>query len=198
MVTAWGLRLAWYVHARNVGRAEDSRYAQWRREWGKTFVVRSYLQVYLLQGILLFFVCLPVLWAHRGGGVPLGVFDAVGILIWCAGFCFETVADFQLLRFLKNPDRGGKLLKSGLWAYSRHPNYFGEVALWWGLWLFVLPVPGAWMSVIGPVLISFLILRVSGIPMLERKMADHPEFAEYARSVNVFFPWFPKGRGWRR
>ncbi len=192
MVSIWGLRLAWHIYRRNVGKAEDYRYLAWRKEWGKWFYLRSYFQVYLLQGTLLFLIALPVLLINKSAGTALGLIDAIGIFVWMFGFYFEVIGDRQLAQFIKNPANKGKLLQSGLWAYTRHPNYFGEVTQWWGLWLVALSVPNAVWSVIGPITITFLIFRVSGIPMLEKKLSEHPDFANYKFKVSMFFPLPPK------
>lgn len=192
LVSVWGIRLTWHIHSRNRGKTEDYRYAAWRQEWGKWFYPRSFLQVYLLQGFLCFLIAAPILAIHQDSATPLGWIDFLGVAVWIFGFVFEAVADAQLARFLKRPENRGKLMRSGLWAYSRHPNYFGEVVLWWGVWILSLSVPGGWIAVIGPLVITFLILKVSGIPMLERKMAENPEFREYARRVSAFVPLPPK------
>ena len=177
VVTIWGVRLAWHIHRRNRGKAEDYRYLAWRKEWGKWFYLRSYAQVYLLQGMFLFLIVLPVLFVNGSVGTALGLLDVIGMAVWLLGFCFEAVGDAQLARFIQNPENKGKLMQSGLWAYTRHPNYFGEVTQWWGLWLVALSVPSGLLGIIGPLTITFLILKVSGIPMLEKKMSEHPEFA---------------------
>lgn len=188
LVSIWGLRLAWHIYTRNKGKAEDYRYLAWRKEWGKWFYIRSYLQVYLLQGVLLFTIVFPVLVINKNLGSTLGVLDFVGVAVWLFGFYFESVGDLQLSSFMKNSANKGKLMQSGLWAYTRHPNYFGEVTQWWGIWLIAALVPGGIFSVIGPLVITFLILKVSGIPMLEKKMAEHPDFAEYKRKTSMFIP----------
>ena len=192
LVSIWGFRLAWHIHARNKGKEEDYRYLAWRNEWGKWFYPRSYIQVYLLQGMFLFLIVSPVLLINKSTGNDLGTLDMIGAAVWVLGFCFEAVGDAQLARFVKNPGNTGKLMRSGLWAYTRHPNYFGEVVQWWGVWLIALAVPGGWVGVVGPVTITFLILKVSGIPMLEKKMEEHPEFREYKRRVSVFFSFLPR------
>jgi steroid 5-alpha reductase family enzyme len=192
LVSIWGLRLAWHIHSRNKGKAEDYRYLAWRKEWGKWFYIRSYFQVYLLQGFLLSLIVLPVLLINKSAGAGLGPIDILGATVWLLGFYFEAVGDAQLARFIKNPANKGKLMQSGLWAYTRHPNYFGEVTQWWGIWLVALSVPNGWIGIIGPLTITFLILKVSGIPMLERKMAENPEFENYKNRVSMFFPMPPK------
>lgn len=192
LVSVWGIRLAWHIHVRNKGRVEDYRYAKWREEWGKWFFLRSYGQVYLLQGVLLFLVVLPVLFINKDAGRDFGLLDLVGLAVWILGFIFESVGDAQLARFIKNPANKGKLMKSGLWRYTRHPNYFGEVTLWWGIWIIALSMPFGFFSIIGPIMITFLILKVSGVPLLEKKMAENPEFSEYKRKTSVFLPLPPK------
>lgn len=192
LVSIWGLRLAWHIHTRNKGMAEDYRYLAWRKEWGKWFYLRSYLQVYLLQGFFLFLIVFPVVLIHDNLGTALGVLDMLGVLVWFFGFYFEAIGDAQLARFIKNPSNKGTLMQSGLWAYTRHPNYFGEVTQWWGLWLVALSVQNGVFGIIGPLTITFLILKVSGIPMLEKKMAENPDFAEYKRRVSMFLPLPPQ------
>lgn len=192
LVSIWGLRLAWHIHERNKGKAEDYRYLAWREEWGKWFYLRSYLQVYILQGAFLFLIVSPVLLINRNVGAGLGLLDLLGVVVWLFGFYFEAVGDAQLARFIKNPDNKGKLMQDGLWTYTRHPNYFGEVTQWWGLWLVALSVPNGWLSIVGPITITVLILKVSGIPMLEKKMQENPEFESYKKRVSIFFPLPPR------
>ncbi len=192
LVSIWGLRLAWHIHERHKGKEEDYRYLAWRKEWGKWFIVRSYFQVYLLQGLFLFLIVLPVLLVNKSIGATLGLLDFFGVAVWLVGFYFEVIGDAQLARFINNPDNRGKLMQGGLWAYTRHPNYFGEVTQWWGLWIIALSSANGWLGIIGPITITFLILKVSGIPMLEKKMAEHQEFSEYKRRVSVLIPMFPK------
>lgn len=192
LVSLWGLRLAIHIHKRNKGKAEDYRYLAWRKEWGRWFFIRSYFQVYILQGVFLFLVVLPVLLINKNSVSAFGFLDMIGVLVWLFGFYFEAVGDSQLAGFIKNPENKGKLMQSGLWSYTRHPNYFGEVTQWWGIWIVALSVPNGLFGIVGPLTITFLILKVSGIPMLEKKMAENPEFADYKRRVSVFFPLPPK------
>ncbi|MEI6529381.1 MAG: DUF1295 domain-containing protein [Candidatus Falkowbacteria bacterium] len=191
LVSIWGFRLAWHIYTRNKGKAEDYRYLAWRKEWGKWFYLRSYFQVYLLQGIFLFLIVSPVLFINHNIGQQFNFFDGLGLLIWLTGFFFEVVGDAQLASFISNPTNKGKLMQTGLWKYSRHPNYFGEVTQWWGLWLVTCSLPGAYLSIIGPLTITFLILKVSGVPLLEKKMAENLAFAEYKKRTSVFFPLPP-------
>ena len=192
LVAAWGIRLALHIHFRNRGKPEDFRYRQWREEWGKNFVIRTYLQVFVLQGVLLLLVATPVVYVNSAANPPLSYTDVLGALVWGAGFFFEAVGDYQLARFMGDRSNQGRIMTSGLWRYTRHPNYFGEVALWWGIFLIALSVPGGWRTVIGPVTISFLILKVSGIPMLEAKYRGHPQYEEYQRRTSSFFPLPPR------
>lgn len=189
LVTMWGLRLSWHIHQRNKNKKEDYRYLAWRKEWGKWFYLRSYFQVYILQGFLLFLIVSPVLIINKNFNNQLSYFDFIGLLVWLIGFYFEVVGDAQLAKFIKNPANKGKLMQSGLWAYTRHPNYFGEVTQWWGLWIIALAVNNGWIGLISPMTITFLILKVSGIPMLEKKMQKKPGFQDYKKRVNKFFPW---------
>jgi len=191
LITIWGTRLAWHIYQRHRNQAEDYRYLQWRKEWGKFFFLRSYLQVFLLQGFFLYLVSLPVLFINFNKSI-FSVIDALGVLIWIIGFTFESVGDYQLKKFKENPQNKGKLITTGLWKYSRHPNYFGEVTQWWGIWVMSLFSPYWYLSIIGPITITFLITKVSGIPMLEKKMAENPDFLEYKRKTSVFIPLPPK------
>jgi steroid 5-alpha reductase family enzyme len=195
LVLIWGLRLALHIHGRNRGRGEDPRYRRWREEWGKWFVLRSFLQVFMLQGILLLMVAIPVVFVNQAPPKPLGWLDLLGLAVWLYGFGFEAVGDRQLLTFIRNPANKGKLMTSGLWRYTRHPNYFGEVTLWWGIWLMTLALPGGWITVIGPLTITVLILKVSGIPMLEKPYEDRADFQEYKRHTSAFFPLPPRDGG---
>ena len=193
LVSIWGLRLSWHIHARHRGKPEDFRYTTWRREWGKWFYARSYAQVYLLQGALLFLVALPMLIINRRPRGTVGFLRGMGVCVWLLGFLFESVGDAELARFASDPLNRRKILQTGLWQYTRHPNYFGEVVQWWGIWLLAVGVPGGgWFGIIGPLTITFLILKVSGIPMLEKKMAENPDFVDYKRRTSVFLPWIPK------
>jgi len=188
LVSIWGLRLAWHINIRNKGKSEDYRYLTWRKEWGKWFYIRSYFQVYLLQGTFLFLIILPVLLIHENVGLNFNPIDGLGLLIWLIGFLFEAIGDAQLKNFIKNPINKGRLMQDGLWRYTRHPNYFGEVTQWWGLWLIATNVPNGWFGIIGPLTITILILKISGVPLLEKKMTENPEFAEYKKRTSIFIP----------
>lgn len=194
LVLAWGTRLVLHVAVRNRGRGEDFRYAAWRRQWGKTWIWRSYLQVFLLQGALLYLVALAVMRINLATPPGLTWLDLAGTALWMKGFVWEAVADRQLLRHARQPATRGTLLDSGLWRYSRHPNYFGEALQWWGIWLLALPVPGEWWTIASPLAITLLLRFVSGVPMLERSLAERvPGYRDYQRRTSVFVPAPPRG-----
>lgn len=192
LVILWGMRLATHICIRNRGKPEDPRYRKWKEEWGRHAVIRAFLQVFLFQGLLIVIISLPVTFIIVSGHQPFGLFDILGVSIWLVGFVFEAVGDYQLVKYKKNPAHKGKIMNQGLWSYTRHPNYFGEVTLWWGMYLIALSVPNGWVAIIGPLTITFLILKVSGIPLLEEKYKDNPEFQEYKRRTSAFFPLPPR------
>lgn len=182
MVTAWGTRLSWHVYLRNKDKSEDYRYASWRKEWGKNFIWRSYIQVFLLQGLFMFLIAMPTVAINWYGGV-----DKTGVLVWLVGFYFEVVGDWQLKTFLKDPTNKGKIMDKGWWRYSRHPNYFGEITMWWGIWL--MGWRYGWWTIIGPLTITILIRYVSGVPLLEKKFEGRKDWEEYKQKTSVLIPW---------
>ncbi len=192
LLTAWGLRLSLHIGLRNRGKPEDPRYREWREEWGAHASVRAFFQVFLLQGFLAVVILLPATYilAHRSSDFTW--IDALGAAVWLVGFGFEVVGDLQLARFKNDPGNRGRVITSGLWKYTRHPNYFGEVTLWWGLWLMACSIPGGWRTVLGPATITWLILFVSGIPLLEKKYEGIVEFKEYRGRTSAFFPFPPR------
>ncbi|MFO8011452.1 MAG: DUF1295 domain-containing protein [Dehalococcoidales bacterium] len=192
LVLIWGLRLAVRIFIRNWGKGEDYRYQQWRQQWGRHFLIRSYLQVFMLQGLMLLFIVYPVVIINTRGGDELTWLDFLGAVIWAMGFMFESVGDYQLDRFVNSPANRGKIMDRGLWHYSRHPNYFGEVTQWWGIFFIALSVPWGWTGIVGPLTITLLIVKVSGIPLLEKKMAENPAFVEYQKRTSALIPWFPR------
>lgn len=192
VVTVWGLRLAGYIFLRNWGKGEDFRYAAWRREWGKDVIWRSYLQVFMLQGVIMLVVATPVFAVFSVADTGLSWNAWAGLVLWCIGFFFEAVGDAQMMAFKADPANRGRIMHSGLWRYTRHPNYFGEALLWWGIGFISLTGGLWWLSVMGPALITFLLLKVSGVTMLERKYDGNPKYADYVRTTNPFLPWFPK------
>lgn len=193
LVLLWGIRLATRIFLRNIQKSEDPRYKQWRDEWGKWFYLRSYFQVYLLQGFLMIVVGYVVVHANMyANSNSIGWLTMLGIFVWCVGYFFEVVGDWQLDRFIKSKPAQGVILGTGLWKYTRHPNYFGEVTMWWGIWLMVATLPLSFIALISPITITFLILKVSGIPMLEKRFEGNPQFGEYKKRTSAFFPLPPK------
>jgi len=194
LVLLWGARLALHIHARNAKRGEDPRYRQWRESWGRWFVLRSFFQIYILQGTFLVIVAIPIIFVNSSQESSWTILDGVGLSVWLFGFLFEAIGDWQLLRFMRSPANKGKLMTTGLWRYTRHPNYFGEVTLWWGVWLIVCSIPNGWLTLFGPLTITFLILKVSGIPMLEERYAGRADFEAYKKRTSVFLPLPPRER----
>ena len=192
LVTIWGVRLAWHIFLRIRNKPEDYRYLQWRKEWGKWFFVRSYFQVYILQGFFLYLIVFPILFINKNAISGITLYDIFGIIVWIIGFVFEAIGDSQLRTFVRNPLNKGKIMTSGLWKYSRHPNYFGEVTQWWGIFIMAISISNGWTTIFGPLTITFLILFVSGIPLLEKKYIGRKDFEEYKKKTSVFFPLSPK------
>lgn len=193
LVAVWGVRLALHIWARNRGEGEDPRYRRWREEHGSAWPLRSLFQVFLLQGTILLVVALPVQVAQSAPGpAELTAWDVAGTLIWLGGFLFEAAADAQLRAFKRDPSNEGEILTDGLWRYSRHPNYFGEAVLWWGIWLVAVSVPWGWATAVGPLLLTWLLLRVSGVAMTEERMEGRPGFREYVERTNAFVPGPPE------
>jgi steroid 5-alpha reductase family enzyme len=191
-VTLWGTRLFYHIIKRNLGKPEDFRYANWRIEWGKWVVIRSFFQVFMLQGLFMLIIGLPIILIYEATGTVNPVLLAFGTLIWIVGFYFEALGDYQLKMFLANPVNKGKLMDQGLWAYTRHPNYFGEATMWWGIFIMAFSVGTTWVTIISPVAITYLLVFVSGVPLLEASMKKRPGFADYAAKTSIFIPWFPK------
>jgi steroid 5-alpha reductase family enzyme len=188
MVLIWGVRLAIHIFLRNKGKGEDFRYKAWRESW-KCFNFRSYFQIFILQGIFMMIVSCPVYFVNQFAEESFYFIDYIGILLFLAGFIFETISDYQLMLFRKMPGNKGKIITTGLWSISRHPNYFGETLLWWGISCFALPYHQGWIMLISPVMITFLLRFVSGVPMLEKKYKSHPDWKEYKEKTAVFVPF---------
>jgi len=186
----WAIRLSLYLAWRNHGLGEDWRYVQIRRGIGPKFWLLSLVYIFLFQSVLNYIIGVPLYYSQTAKS-SWTVTDLIGLIVFCFGFIFETVADFQLASFKANPDNKGKLLRSGLWALSRHPNYFGESAVWWGLYLLSC-ADGAWYSGFSPAIMTYLLLKVSGVPFLEKSFKKtKPNFENYVKTTNAFVPWFP-------
>jgi steroid 5-alpha reductase family enzyme len=194
LTSIWGLRLSLHILVRNWGRGEDRRYQEWRAKQGERFWWVSLFTIFGTQALLLWVVSL-VVQIGQLSPVPsrLTIWDALGILVWGVGFMFEGLADWQLARFKADPNNKGKVMNQGLWAYSRHPNYFGETLIWWGLFLITFSTPYGYWAIISPLVITFLLLKVSGVKLLEQTITERrPEYREYIQNTSPFIPWFPK------
>lgn len=191
LVVLWGGRLSYYLFKRNWNSEEDKRYVAMRENWeakGQNIAVASYLKVFMFQMLLLIIIVQPVLFANTRPGNGLKLINYIGIGIWIVGYFFEVVGDAQLKKFKSHPKNKGKLMTSGLWAYTRHPNYFGESTMWWGIFLISLVDHISLIGVIGPITITFLLLKVSGVPMLEKKYEGREDFEEYKKRTSKFIP----------
>ena len=194
LVSIWGLRLSIYLAIRNIGKEEDFRYQEFRRNYGvKRYWWFSYFQTFLLQGILIMIVSLSLLGiSNNNQSGKLNIIDYLGILIWLIGFTFEAGGDFQLSRFKKDSKNKGKVLNTGFWKYTRHPNYFGDSAVWWAYALFSIAA-GSYWQIIGSILMTLLIIKVSGVALLEKTLnKSKPQYEDYIQKTSSFFPWFPK------
>ena len=193
LTSAWGLRLALHIGTRwRKKKEEDRRYQAMRATWGDRFPLVSLFTVFLLQGGLLWTVSLPLqAGAALGAGRPIGPLDIAGVALFSVGLAFEAVGDAQLSRFLADPGNRGKVMERGLWRYTRHPNYFGDALVWWGLGL-IGAASGAWWCLLGPALMTFLLVRVSGVSLLEKDIAGRrPEYVAYVRRTSSFLPLPP-------
>ena len=170
----------------------DPRYQSWKHEGGVKALVINLGYIFGLQALLLALMSVPIYLVNTMSGPDLTVFDLIGLLIWMTGFYFESVSDHQLFQFMSDPLNKGKIMKYGLWHYSRHPNYFGEITMWWGIFLIALSVPSGWLAIIAPVTITFLLIFVTGVPWIEKVFENNPEYQEYKRKTSMLIPWFTK------
>ncbi|MBN2434653.1 MAG: DUF1295 domain-containing protein [Spirochaetes bacterium] len=194
IVTLWGLRLFLHISKRNRGKGEDPRYTEWRKEYGRSFVIVSLFKVFLVQALFLWIISLSLQVSALSSTTGyITVFDIAGLTIWTGGFLIESFADFQLASFLKDPGNRGHVMNQKLWKYSRHPNYFGESAMWWGIFVISLSVPYGFITIISPVVITYTLLRITGITLMEDKIfGNNTEYKEYVKRTSSFIPWFVK------
>lgn len=196
MASAWGLRLSLYLLWRNWGKGEDFRYQRMREHWGPRFGLISLFTVFALQGVLMWVVSLPLQAAQVGGPDHFSWVDWVGLSVFAVGLLFESVGDWQLARFKADPANKGRVMDRGLWAYTRHPNYFGDAVVWWGIFLVAMSAPSNAWTIVGPALMTFLLVRVSGVALLERSLVKRrPGYEEYVERTSAFIPWPPKRGG---
>lgn len=193
LTTIWGLRLSIYLGKRNWRAGEDPRYGQWRQKSGERFWIVSLFKVFLLQAVFLGVISI-VLQYGQSAPIPdrFSGLDILGILVWAIGFLFEAVGNWQLARFKSNPANKGRVMDRGLWSYSRHPNYFGEFLIWWGFFLITLSTPGSWWTVISPLVVTAVLLKMTGIPLTEAAtVKTRPGYEDYIKRTSAFVPWFP-------
>ena len=193
LVTLWGLRLSAYLSWRNWGKGEDPRYGLWRAKSGDRFWLVSLFKVFILQALFLWVIALVVqvgqLATTPGALIWL---DFAGITVWAIGFIFESLADWQLARFKSDPANKGRVMDRGLWAYSRHPNYFGEFLVWWGIYLITLATPDGWWTILSPIIVTAVLLKMTGIPLTEQELVrKRPGYSEYIKRTSAFVPWPP-------
>jgi len=191
LTSIWGLRLAIHLAYRNWGEPEDHRYQAMRKQIGSRFPFVSLIIVFGLQGLIMWLVAFPIQVANDSDN-PLQGWDVLGMIIWAIGLCFEAVGDWQLARFKANPANEGKVLDRGLWRYTRHPNYFGDFLIWWGFYVMALAAGHAW-TIFSPILMSILLMRVSGVTLLERSLLEtRSGYQEYVTRTSPFFPMPPR------
>ncbi len=193
LVTIWGLRLSLHILMRNWGKPEDFRYQVWRKEAGAAWWWRSFFKVFLLQGILMWIIAAPLLAAQISAKPGALIWlDFLSLPFWLIGFFFEAMGDWQLRHFKANPANRGKVLQTGVWRYTRHPNYFGDSAQWWAYYLIAAPA-GGWWTIFSPVIMTTLLMRVSGVTLLEKTLKEEkPGYKEYIETTSEFIPWFPR------
>lgn len=190
LITLWGARLAGHISMRHWGKKEDPRYTQLAAQWGtQYFYLHSFFKVFMLQGLLLLLIASSIIVINTSLLDGVGLREIAATFLWTIGFLFEAVGDWQLYSFIKRPENRGKIMDQGLWSITRHPNYFGEVLMWWALWLLAVGLPYGIIALISPLTITALLLFVSGIPMAEKQLEKIPGFEEYKKKTSIFFPW---------
>lgn len=191
-ISIWGMRLTYHIARRNIGKPEDYRYINMRKSWGNKFVLlKSFFQVYFLQMAIQYIVTLPVIYGNTTKQQMIWL-NWLGIILWGIGFFFESYGDYQLKQFKKDPLQKGMLMDQGLWSLTRHPNYFGDSAMWFGIFFIAITdIKGVWI-IVGPSLMTFFLVFVSGVRLLEKKYEGRKDFEEYKNRTSAFIPWFPK------
>ena len=192
LVTVWGLRLAGTLLLRMWGRPEDKRYIELRKKWHGNLLLNTYIRIFATQALLAVVISAAAIIVLASPPQQLGIYAYIGIGVWVIGFCFEVIGDLQLKRFIASPQNKGKVLSTGLWRYTRHPNYFGEATMWWGIFIIALSTYIGWLGVISPVIITFLLLFVSGVPMAEMALSKRNGWKEYTAKTSKFLPLPPK------
>ena len=192
LVTIWAVRIIRHLAPRVLKHGEDPRYAEMTKKWKGNFWVRAYFSVFVLQGLIIALICLPVMVATGEQNENLGILSVLGTALWAVGFLFESTGDRQLRNFVADPANKGKVMDQGLWRFSRHPNYFGELTQWWGIAIIALQVTNGWVGLFGPLALTILIVFVSGIPPIENKKKQEPDYAAYMKRTSMLIPLPPK------
>jgi steroid 5-alpha reductase family enzyme len=194
LTTAWGLRLGIHIGRRNIGHGEDPRYVRMREKRPGSFWIWSLFGVFMLQGLIALVVSLPIQSLAADGDGLIGIVSWIGVAVFVVGLAFETIGDAQLSKFKADPASRGQVMDKGLWRYTRHPNYFGDAVVWWGIWLVAIGSGGGWWTLVGPALMTFMLVKVSGVAMTEADIATRrPGYADYIRRTSAFVPLPPKG-----
>ncbi|WP_372369303.1 DUF1295 domain-containing protein [Candidatus Uabimicrobium sp. HlEnr_7] len=194
LVSVWGLRLSIYLASRNLGKPEDYRYQVWRKNHGKNWWWKSFYRVFMLQGVVMWIVSAPLLSALYGvkEAFTWNIFAILAIVFWTIGIAFEAGGDWQLTKFKKNPENKGKVLDSGFWKLTRHPNYFGDAMVWWAFY-FLACANGGYACIASTLIMNFFLIRISGVALLEKNLVKtKPQYQDYIEKTNAFLPWFPK------
>jgi steroid 5-alpha reductase family enzyme len=192
-ILIWGLRLTYHIGRRNIGKPEDYRYVEMREKWGDKFpIVQAFFKVYMLQFIIMFIVSLPLTYGNSTSIQKFQWFNYIGILLWATGLFFESYGDYQLKKFKKNPDNKGKLMDKGLWSLTRHPNYFGDSMMWTGIFFVALSGWSSIWIVVGPALMTYMIVFISGVRLLEKKYEGRSDYEDYKKRTNSFIPGPPR------
>lgn len=192
MVATWAFRLFIHILFRNIEKPEDFRYADWRKSWGKKQAWVAFYKIFMLQGLVMIIISIPIIAFIASNAGKISFLNYTGIFIFLAGFIFEATGDYQLTRFKKKEKNKGKIMMEGLWKYTRHPNYFGEAVLWWGIFLFTVGHGIVYISIVSPIVITLLLRFGSGVPMLEEKYREREDFKKYAEKTPVFIPLIGK------
>jgi len=193
LVILWGVRLAVHILVRSIGRGEDFRYANFRKQWGERVVLIAFFRVFMMQGLIMLLLAYPIIRLNAEQSRGLDTVAYIGLTVWIVGYLFQVVGDAQLSQFKKTRKNKDDVLKTGLWRYTRHPNYFGEAIMWWAISMIVLPLPGGWIALVSALLINLLLVKVSGVPFLDKRYAGNSAYQQYKKETNRFIPWFPKG-----
>lgn len=192
LIALWGVRLSAHVLMRHWGKAEDSRYVELRKSWGDHPILYAFFQVFMLQGLLMLLIGYPIILVNSSYSGQFTWINYVGLCLWLVGFAFESIGDYQLYLFTQVEANKGKVMDQGLWRFTRHPNYFGEIAQWWGIFFITVTIPFGLSAVISPLLITYLLLRVSGIPLLEKQFDNNADYQKYKKKTSMLIPWFQK------